>query len=684
MLTIDPEGPFSGVSAYYLAVHAFNDSKFDAALPFFRTAIAKLTEPKIKLEAQFFYAQALQLAGSGTEAIAQFRAVLQSNAPAEYRERSELELGKLLQAAGNLAEARQHFANAAETAKKQSIRDEAQFKAGILGLDAEDTTKAEAFLLETLKSSTSDPRFKAQSQLALILRARDRKDHRAVTTYYGAGPLGREKTRSTAQMMMIAADAYRLLNNLGKAIEIYGKIELDPDFRKFKEATEAGYRKLQCFLQAGDKNIARWVDRFVQHQSTIDAETPYIDLALLIKAENLFDIKSFKESARAYRNVRPSNIDPKFVPVRHYKMGWALIESGESEQGLDILGEFANKWPEDTRVPSALVKCALTYQQLDKLDEAQASFKTLADKFPEDPKTEFAMQQIGLIHAQKKRVRPMVDAYRALLARFPETKVKAEANYWIGGGLFDLKDYKQCVAPLDRARQLDAKQFGPKATLRIVLAHYHLDQLEPLEKEVKNFLGMPTGELKLPIQVFAHLGRQLFDQGELLRSRMFLRRASNPNAPQNTPPDIWEKLFTIHLQSQEWREAIQTLDYYLIHEQHPVKRADAMLKKASAQVKLGQTAEAEAVGKEVLKLVRTGRSNSEARVLLGDLAMAAGDPKQAVRFYVIVVELGTDPVAVPEALTKLIAALNALNEPIKAQEYQRQLEARFPNYEPKA
>jgi TolA-binding protein len=62
--------------------------------------------------------------------------------------------------------------------------------------------------------------------------------------------------------------------------------------------------------------------------------------------------------------------------------------------------------------------------------------------------------------------------------------------------------------------------------------------------------------------------------------------------------------------------------------------------------------------------------------------MAEGDPKRAVGFYVIVVELGSDPVKVPEAFTKLIAALQALNEPAKAEEYQRQLESRFPDYKP--
>tara|TARA_R110002096_G_scaffold403766_4_gene601377 strand:+ start:12097 stop:14442 length:2346 start_codon:yes stop_codon:yes gene_type:complete len=680
VLAIDPNGPFAGFAAYAMAVYTFNENKFDASLPYFRIATNKLKDPKINLESLFFYAQALQLAKSDTEAIKTYQAVLASKVPNDYRERAELELAKLQLAAGKKAEATQHFANLASSAKDPSIRDEATFKAGILGLDSDNPQKAEAFLLNTLKSPSSNPDFKAQAQLALILQANDRKDYEKVSVYYGAGPLGNEKTQSTAQMMLIAADAYRKLGKLAKAIEIYGKIESDQSFRKLPEGREAGFRKLHCFLEAGDPDIARWVDKYVENQSTIDPETPFIDLALLIKAERLYENKDYKNAAITYRNVRPGNIDPKYVPVRHYKMGWALIESGSEAQGLDILGEFANDWPEDPRVPSALVKRAMTFQAIENYEQSLSNYVALTKKFPSDPNTEYAMQQIALIHAQLRQIRPMVDAYAQLLKRFPNTAIKAEANYWIGGGLFDLKDYKLAIPALDQARKLKPEEFGPKATLRILLAHYHLDQLDELETETKAFLSMKTGGLKVPIQVFAHLGRKLFERGELSRARTFLERASNPSNPQKTPPDIWEKLFTIYLEQEKWDVAISSIDHFLIHEQHPVKRSQAMLKKAGAQLKLNQTEEAKAVGEEVLKLVRTGRANAEARILLGDIAMAEDDPKTAVNFYVIVAELGSDPVTVPEALSKLVTALRMLEETEKADSYEGQLKSRFPNY----
>ncbi len=682
VLTIDPGGPFAGFAAYAMAVYTFNEDKYDAALPYFRIATSKLNDPRIQVESQFFYAQALQLAGSNNEAIKEYEAVLQAKIPNGFQERAELDLAKLLQATGRTDDAIRHFANLANIAKDPSIKDESTFKAGILGLSSEDPKPAEALLLKTLKSPGSPPEFKAQAQLALILRANEREDFQSVIVYYGVGPLGMDKTASTAQMMMIAAHAYRRLNKLGNAIEIYSKIENEPAFRKLDESKEAGFRKLQCFLEAGDENIARWVDKYVAAQSAIDAETPYIDLALLIKAERLYDNKAFKEAARAYRDVRPGNIDPKFVPIRHYKMGWSLIECGELAQGLDILGEFTANWPEDPRVPSALVRRAMTFQELEQFEKAQASYSELANQFPDDPNTEFALQQIALIHAQQRRIDQMVKAYQELLKRFPNTKVKAEAHYWIGGGLFDLKNYADCIPALDKARQLNPKDFEAKVTLRIVLSYYHLDQLELLESESKRFLAMNVGELQIPIQVFAFLGRQLFDQGEFLRARGFLERASNPAAPEKTPPDIWEKLYTIHLDQKKWKEAITAIDNYLIHQAHPAKRADAMLLKAAALIATKQIAEAKAVGEDILKLVRTGRPNAEARILLGDIATQEGDLQKAIGFYVIVAELGNDPITVPKALAKLVKALEAAGETIKAEDYQRQLSAKFPNYQP--
>ncbi|MEM1296053.1 MAG: tetratricopeptide repeat protein, partial [Verrucomicrobiota bacterium] len=445
VLKLDPNGPFAGFASYAMAVYTFNENKFDASLPYFRIATNKLKDPKISLEAQFFYAQALQLAKSNEEAIAAYKTVLASKVPNLYRERSELELAKLLLAAGKKDESTKHFTSLAANAKDPSIRDEATFKAGILGLDSANPEKAEAFLLSTLKNSTSNPDFRAQAQLALLLRANDRNDLEKVTVYYGAGPLGKEKSQSTAQMMLIAANAYRKLNKLAKAIEIYGKIESDQNFRKLPEGRMAGFQKLNCFLEAGDPDIARWVDKYVANQSEIDPDTPFIDLALLIKAERLYENKDYKNAAVTYRNVRPSNIDPKYVPARHYKMGWALIESGNEPQGLDILGEFASDWPDDPRVPSALVKRAMTFQTLENYEDALSNYQTLTKRFPSDPNSEFSMQQIALIHAQLQQIRPMVEAYSNLLKRFPNTPIKAEAHYWIGGGLFDLKDYKPAI-----------------------------------------------------------------------------------------------------------------------------------------------------------------------------------------------------------------------------------------------
>lgn len=677
LLKKSPDGPYAGATAYTLAVLTFGEDDFAASLPYFQVATSKLEDPNLRVESQFFHGRALQMLEKNDEAIKEYETLLKFETANKYRDRGAMELAQMLLAKGEKANALVHFSTLAEKSEDAGIRDEARFKAGLLTLDDGDPAKAEAFLRETLESSANDD-YKTQAQMALMLRAYEREAYAEVTELYALSPLS-AKGRARAQLEIMVANSQRQMKKFPDAIRLYGEIErLYP---ATPEGTEAGYRKLQCFHLVGDQELAPSVDRYVAAQSQVDAATPFIDLALLLKAEALFDGQKYAEAAAAYRNVRPDKISENYLPVRLYKLGWALTESGKTAEGVDELGNFIGLHPKHELVPSALAKRAATFMKEENLDAALPDYLRLANEYPNSENAEYALYQSALIHHRKNQLREMVEAYQVLLQRFPESKVAGEAYYWIGGGLFDLKEYEKCIEPLKKAREIDSELYKAKTTLRIILAQYHRDDLEQLLAETNAFLALGADELDVPIQVFARLGRALYDKRDLANAERYLKLTSNPDKPAETPYDIWDKLAKIHIEAGKNAEAIGDLDNYLTHDHHPAIKARAMLDKSACLLRLKKTAEATAVGEEILETVRTGPINLEARITLSDIAMADADPQRAVELLAPVCDVFEDPVMTPKALDRIVPALEALGKTKDAEDYRRALKERFPNYQ---
>jgi len=98
-------------------------------------AATTLKDPEIKMETEFFYAQASQPAGQIPQAITAYEKLLDSKTEHRYRERAELELARLALEQGNNAKALKHFDNLAAKSKDPELKDEAGFRAGVLALE---------------------------------------------------------------------------------------------------------------------------------------------------------------------------------------------------------------------------------------------------------------------------------------------------------------------------------------------------------------------------------------------------------------------------------------------------------------------------------------------------------------------------------------------------------------------
>lgn len=676
-----PEGEYAAPAALAVARYYFNKDQYPKAVAPFRVALNKLTEPAMKAETRFFLAQALQFSNDKQNARQEYASLLKGPAT-DYHERAELELAKLLLEEGKSAEALQYFTRLAGAAKDEGIRDEAGFRAGVLNLESEKPAEAEKLLKQTLEQSKNQT-FRQIAQMALMDRAYRRKEYSEVIRLYSLLPLG-AKGKAKAQLDMMFANSLRNKNELAQAIRIFGEIERE--FRGTPEGTEAGYRKLLIFHDVKDKDLPRFVDEYVATMRQVESSSHYIDLALLLKAEHLYDARLFQGAAEAYAVVRPDKVekvDPKYASMRLFKMGWAYAESGNAALGIETLGDFVAQWPKDALAATALIKRGITYYKVEDYRGALQDFSRIVKEYPDSKDLEYAMHQVALLLRFERRVKEMVEAYQALLAKFPNTEVKAEALFWIGGGLFDLKHYKECIEPLRSARDRNSKEYDEKASLRLVFAFFHLKQVPELLKETDRFLIL-FGQKEELVPVIDFLARQLYEKGDYPKAEPYLKRRSDPKNPQKTASDIWRMLANVHMGMAKWEEAVADLTAFLQHNSHVEIRARAMLDQANCHFKLGALEPATKVAGDVLLLIRSGRLNSEARILLGDLESAKGKPDEAVQQYVIVAEFDTDQVMLPKALHRLVTTLEKQGKAELAAKYRKELQEKFPNYAPAA
>lgn len=703
------KGPFVGSAAYRLAVLRFNAKDYRNALAYFKLAKDELSDAVAKNQALFYYARCLQLTGQAREALATFEQVMAAKpggAENPFQERCLLESARLLFELGDTPKSLERFQALAKSASTPEFKEEAIVRGGLMAAEAGQPELSEQLLSEALKFPDTSP-WKSLAQVGAIFNAFSREDYDRVIGLYNTGAYT-APDESRAKMLLIVGHSFRIKGDNESALRLYSLVE-GKYFDK-PEGIEAGYRKLQLMHQNGDAGLPAAAKTFAERQAKIDPQSSFIDMAWLMagewhfaQAENSasgagsdFAKKHYGDAAAAYRKVRLDKVDKKFHEARLYKQGWAEIESGETSEGILTLSRFIQQHSQSALCSSALAKRAMAYQSQEDHDFALGDYLDIAKRYPDSPELEFALQQTALIYAHQRKIPEMIQAYGNLLDKFPNTQGAGEAHYWIGVGNFDLERYEEALVELVKAREKDPS-LEDKTTLRIVIAHYHLEDIPQLAVEARRYLekapatDAPAKEgekdapaqpkrTAIPPQILEYLGRKLAETNDWKDAEFFLTSITDPAAPEKTAPSVWRLIGDCRTKLKKHAEAITAYDHFLVQTERPSERASAYLARGVAQLCLRDFEAARNSAQESLRSQKEGRTNAEARLLLGDISAAGGNLEEAAKEYLVVSQIFMDPEITPKALTKAINAYRTLGNQAKATELTQELSAGYPNY----
>ncbi len=662
------DGEFVGSGAYRLGEIFYTEGNFGGALVMFQKAEANAKEPAVKLTAMYYQANALDKLGRHAQAARIFGKVAQVEGDNPYRDTAEFYLAEAAAQDGHKQDAFSAYEKLSRDADKAELKAEATVKAAALAAELQRNERAKELFERALKMPAIGD-WRGVARLGLMRLAYDIGD------YKDAAEISDQDLRdlpsdSVPEALLISANASRQLGEVKKALALYDRIMRD--YAASDVASQARFQRLVCLEATGAGDLSRQVDDFLAVSTDPRERTQ----ATLLKAELLFKAGDYAGAAPLYAIVVKSDLLPRLRSQARYKLGWCQLQLRQYPEAAQTFTLFIDQNPKSDLLPAALAQHAMALQQGKGYEGALRDFDRIITDFPKAKEREIALQQKALILGQQDKPAAMARTFEQLLKEYPKTKAAAQAEYWIGLTAFDNKDYPTALEHLKKARELDAKAFGDRATLRIALAYYYQENREAVAEEVSK-----TKVELMPADLLIWLGSKYYEDGDYKKTEEFLAPIAARGAAN---PDLLFNLAKARLAQKKYAAARDPIQQYLTQARDPVSRAKGLLASAEVSLGTGNYEDANKLVEEAQLLQPEGHYNAEARLLSGEVLMQRGDYDGAARAFMTISVLYDDPEITPKALDQAAAAYEKSGNDAEAKKALAEREQRYPKGAPKS
>lgn len=672
------KGKWAAAAAYTLAADHYNKAEYAFAAPLFERYAANASKPEERPRGYYFAGNCYRLLHRDREATGFFKKVIDDPDGSLFLPQSKVALGHLAVNAGKLTEALAQFEAVAALPAPPKIRAEAALHAALAASKLDQDDLSDRYLALILKTPGMED-FRADAQTALMTNRFAKKEYKEVIALFRDGSVKADGEKEAARLM-IAGRAYMRLKQPSDALTLFREVE-----KLVKPETDlafhASYYRLLCFFQIEGRHLPDQVDAFLQLYRKSHPDDSRIHTALMMKAETLFSNKDLVAAAKVYSQINANSISEQNRSGLLYQRGWCLAAAGDPQGAIRSLGEFITRYPNDSRVFSALGKRAQAYAETDDPQKAIADFDRLtAPGAPEDL-CSFAWLESARMRRGESNIPDMIARYQGLLKNVANlsSNLQAEANYWIGWGLVKSNSSKDAITYLEKARTLRSDAYRKHAGILLALGYFAAQNFNQLAVEIH--LAMDGKyESDIPDQVLQWAGMQAFNSADFKFSATCLALIASPDEPRATSKEIWRYLAKARLETGDFTGALSAAANVLAVEDNSAWKADGLLDRGRALLALDQPEESRKAANEALALRPQGRTSAGLRILLGNLEMKAGDPKKASAEYLIVVKFHEDKDLKPLALWKLIDALEQQGDKSEAEKYRQQLKTEFADW----
>ncbi len=697
LITQHPTSESAASAAYRLGALAYSERDYVAAVTYFELAEKKTTSAEVRLASTYNKALCQKYAGQTIKALVSFKAVAAVRENNSYRESALVEVANNALEAGKKEDALAAFSEIVLITKDNKVLGDALLRSGLLLNEFGKADEAMVNFTRALNSKELPNEQRGVASFGLIQGFYVKGDFDSVIKAYSNNSTVLPPADIQPKYLLIVGNAYKQQQMYRQAVDIF--INIEKNYPQATEAIDAGYQKLLCFFQLGDKDIPQFAESFEQRYIKQFPDHEYIFMARLIRADWWFGKGDYLQSAEVFAGVDLKRVPEKVRASVIYKKGFAEAESGKSADAVNSLTIFLTDYPKDANVPVALAQRGISNRAVRAFDKAIADFAAIIKNYSGHSALEMAYYQSGLVKSETRDLAGMVIDFEALVEKFPNSPAIAEAYYRIGRGYFEMKQsdmYAKAVEPLRKSIALDSKTWLDKSSQLIISCQYLREDVDGLAKEIDTYFSVRKDASVSP-NVLTFLGVKLYEKSDFRQSARYLNFAATPNEPNLTQPLIWNYLGKAEVENGKFEEAVKALDFYLQQTPTGVGRAQALLTKGHALLGLGKFEDADKCAEESLQMVKEGRLHAQLQLLQGDIALAHGDAyaatgdkvnaqvewKKAAGGYVVVSQIFVDPEITPEAAYKAANALEKIGEKAKAENLRKQLASKYPSYKAK-
>ena len=671
ILTKYQGGEFLGYAAYRLASILYDEKDYRGALPIYRRASVRLTQPTLVNASKFFIGRCLEAGGQKREARVQYEDLAQTAEGNPYREASKLSVGRLFEDAKDYQTALKWLLPLSKESSNAQIKGEATSRVGLLQLEVGQPEAALATITAALEMKEASA---SRSNLiqGLFRALYDKKDYKGAIAKYESGAANELTVEAKLNVLVTVANSHRELGNRDASMALYDQIARE--YAATPQARDAAYARLLMLYDTGDGRLLEEVNKFLmENPGAAQGER-----VSLMKGEALFKAGDFENAAAIYEIVveKSRGLSGQLKGEAAFKLGWCRMQLRQFDEAVKRFTLFLKDYPVHPKVPTALAQLGAAQMQLKEYHAARKTFEELTTKHPKAKEREFGLENLALIQGQLGDQTKMADTFEILLRDFPETAAKAKANYWIGRSALDRKDYKKAAPHLEQARKLDKDQFFERASLGILVCYFNMEDLAATEKEI-DFYKANGGKAEVPGDVIRWLGRK-YSEGETYDKA--IKHLAQLVIRKEAEAEDYMFLARARAKTRDFAEAVKSYDDYLAVAKAPLQRAVAMLEKTDAQIGLRDWDGAEATVKEGLAMAPEGRFNGELRLRAGEIEVGRGNPKKALQiFEAIPVTLEDDEIC-PRALERAIALHRQLGNEQEVKRLENLLRSKYPEY----
>lgn len=308
-----------------------------------------------------------------------------------------------------------------------------------------------------------------------------------------------------AETQYIGGDYESTVNNLKEYVQSadktdvnYGKALYNLGYAQYQQKNfEEARKNFELALESGTLD------------STLTSDT-YDRIA-----DTYYYAGDFKNAERQYEKAIESTTGDADGSMFDKAMMAGLMKDYPSK--IKQMTDLIAKYPESTKVPTAMLEIARSYEDMGKLREATAQYKALGEKFPKQAEARQGMLHLALIQKNLGNHEQAIDTYKSIIKDAPtseEAKNAADELKRIFAERDELNKYVEFIQTVPNAPKLEVNDID---RLTFEAAEKAATATHPSIAKMEKYLqDYPTGANVAAAKYY--IGRYHYEKGNLTQA----------------------------------------------------------------------------------------------------------------------------------------------------------------------